>query len=420
MTQTTYQRTLEEKALNLLRYEDYRGRFAAWLVPKYLSPEGAMIYRTIKYLSEKGAKEIPLDVLAQECQRQFPNEDMDGVITAIRKRFPKYAEDSDPKLVVKLFQDYYSNCVANTVCNEMSLELGQRPITTEKLGTWLRELEKTQTVVSDETHITPVQFSDMSDVRLSISAEGTIGTGFAEVDRNLGGGIRPGELGVIGGAPKRGKTTILCNIGAAELSRGFPLVYVSVADIGLTGIKSRFGSVLSGKSTAVHANIPEIGKALRKLDGKLYVADLIHKKVKLSDIDAAISFVKEKHPELRLALIDRAESLFNSNVENPRMEMKNIFEGLRSIAYRHKVAVWADSQADSSSYYKKNVRMGNAAEDKVWKAATLDLWMGVGRDEQDTGLIWLTLEGRRNIPQETHSLRADWDTFRLTEEPYGD
>lgn len=53
-------------------------------------------------------------------------------------------------------------------------------------------------------------------------------TGFPKFDEAFGGGFAPGELHIIQGSPKTGKTTFACNIGANALSMGKTVFHVSL------------------------------------------------------------------------------------------------------------------------------------------------------------------------------------------------
>ena len=54
-----------------------------------------------------------------------------------------------------------------------------------------------------------------------------IPTGITEFDRVLGGGIVPGSLILLGGAPGIGKSTITLDVSMKAANRGIPVLYVS-------------------------------------------------------------------------------------------------------------------------------------------------------------------------------------------------
>ena len=56
---------------------------------------------------------------------------------------------------------------------------------------------------------------------------GRLGTGFGEVDRVLGGGIVPGSVVLLGGAPGIGKSTLLLQLAGHLRERGHGVLYVS-------------------------------------------------------------------------------------------------------------------------------------------------------------------------------------------------
>ena len=52
-------------------------------------------------------------------------------------------------------------------------------------------------------------------------------TGFGEVDRVLGGGLVPGSVVLLGGAPGIGKSTLLLQVAGLLRDRGHGVLYVS-------------------------------------------------------------------------------------------------------------------------------------------------------------------------------------------------
>ena len=54
-----------------------------------------------------------------------------------------------------------------------------------------------------------------------------IGTGLAEFDRAIGGGLVSGSATLIGGDPGIGKSTLLLQVAARIASRGLPVAYIS-------------------------------------------------------------------------------------------------------------------------------------------------------------------------------------------------
>ena len=71
------------------------------------------------------------------------------------------------------------------------------------------------------TLLHPVALREVAD-----SAHERIGTGIAEFDAALGGGIVPGSVILVGGPPGAGKSTLLLQIAALLEQRGGPVVYV--------------------------------------------------------------------------------------------------------------------------------------------------------------------------------------------------
>ena len=71
-------------------------------------------------------------------------------------------------------------------------------------------------------HVAPKTLREVDKVKVN-----RIPTGITEFDRVLGGGIVPGSLILLGGAPGIGKSTITLDVSMKAANRGIPVLYVS-------------------------------------------------------------------------------------------------------------------------------------------------------------------------------------------------
>ena len=83
-----------------------------------------------------------------------------------------------------------------------------------------------------------LDFTDASDLGVTIQGEERIGSGIAELDRVLGGGLVPGALVLVGGDPGIGKSTLLLQALGALAAAGRTCLYVT-AEESLRQVKMR-------------------------------------------------------------------------------------------------------------------------------------------------------------------------------------
>jgi len=119
--------------------------------------------------------------------------------------------------------------------------------------------------------VVAVKLRDVSSGRVA-----RIGSGMAEFDTLLGGGIVPGSLVLLGGPPGAGKSTLLLQIAARLSGAAGPVVYVSGEESAAqTKLRAeRLGA--SGELLLVaETNLREILEALEKVKPRILIVDSI-------------------------------------------------------------------------------------------------------------------------------------------------
>ena len=109
-----------------------------------------------------------------------------------------------------------------------------------------------------------------------VGTEATVrlGTGSAEVDRVLGGGVVPGGFMLLGGDPGIGKSTLLLQI-ASHMSQDGPVLYVTAEESeGQTRMRAeRLGALSANLFLYAHGDIHAIERALVSRTWRLAVVD---------------------------------------------------------------------------------------------------------------------------------------------------
>lgn len=118
------------------------------------------------------------------------------------------------------------------------------------------------------------------------TTEERFSTGFAELDRVLGGGVVPGSMSLLGGDPGIGKSTILLQAARNMAAAGIDVVYIS-GEESLRQIKMR------GK------RIGDISDRLRFLCE--------------TDLDSITETLREEKP--KLAIIDSIQTMYSASVQ---------------------------------------------------------------------------------------------------------
>lgn len=128
-----------------------------------------------------------------------------------------------------------------------------------------------------------------------------IKTGIAEFDNMIGGGIVPGSLTLLGGAPGIGKSTLMLQLSGA-LSKAGTVLYIS-GEESLSQVKSRAERLNISKDNiflASETNLENIISAINKIEPKFLVIDSIQTTYhpELTSAPGSVAQVRECSAEL--------------------------------------------------------------------------------------------------------------------------
>ncbi|WP_026834413.1 DNA repair protein RadA [Eubacterium xylanophilum] len=201
---------------------------------------------------------------------------------------------------------------------------------------------KTSVKVGD---VTPTRYKDITTEK-----EVRTGTGMAELDRVLGGGIVAGSLVLVGGDPGIGKSTLLLQMCRNLSKEGKKVLYAS-GEESLKQIKmrgDRIGEFSDSLFLLSETNMTAVEMAIEKLEPEVVIVDSIQTMYE-ENIDAApgsVSQVREITAVLLRIAKKNSISIFivghvtkEGNVAGPRMlehMVDNVlyFEGDPSASYR--------------------------------------------------------------------------------------
>ena len=136
---------------------------------------------------------------------------------------------------------------------------------------------------------------------VSIKEFQRIKTGIKEFDNMIGGGVVPGSLTLLGGAPGIGKSTLMLQVSAA-LSQNGTVLYIS-GEESLSQVKSRADRLSVKKDNiflASETNLQNIVDAVEKIEPKFLVVDSIQTTYhpELSSAPGTVAQVRETAAEL--------------------------------------------------------------------------------------------------------------------------
>lgn len=202
-------------------------------------------------------------------------------------------------------------------------------------------------------------------------------TGVTHLDNALRGGLARGELGVVLGPPKRGKSTTLINFAFGALVSGFNVVYYTL-EMPEKKVMRRLDDRLAGGKIGMKYQDPELYVKMLKsrnkafIRGKLFVKGYRSRSASVSTIRSHLSMLAARGFRPGLVIVDYADIMRpESRIGEYRHEQAGIYEDLRSLSQEFDVALWTASQTNRSGTEKEIVTITDFGE-SFEKAAIAD------------------------------------------------
>jgi KaiC/GvpD/RAD55 family RecA-like ATPase len=223
----------------------------------------------------------------------------------------------------------------------------------------------------------------------------TFTTGYPYLDWILGGGYSPKTLISLAGAPKVGKSILLCNLASQGVRNGYNVAYVSF-EMSDRKIMKRLGANLLGVKTSEYNRFAEDPRELRnrmktistddpfKTLGSLKVKEFPTSTASVVDVENWLKRVEElKGMKFKLVVLDYINIMRNwrnPNTENTYMKIKQIAEDLRAMAMRNNWTIVTATQFTRGAYSNTDVTLEMISESSGL-IHTVDALVGIIQDE---------------------------------------
>lgn len=241
---------------------------------------------------------------------------------------------------------------------------------------------------------------DTEEWRNSVSLLDVVGTPWRALNGTCGGGLGPGELGVILGKAGGLKTTSLINIGywAAGLIYGYNVLHFSL-EMSEKKILDRYAArvMLSDyKKYRSDTMNSQFKKALRKaakekLRGRIRVKQFPANQVTvegLQDYTSMVAELKGFIPDMIIVDYPALISPKKRSSEARRFEYQEIYNDLRAWAIDWDIPMWVVAQAKTVSYGKYILGKSDIAEDsQIGHIADLLISVNQTKDEEEAGKV---------------------------------
>lgn len=205
------------------------------------------------------------------------------------------------------------------------------------------------------------------------------------LDELIGGGLSPGELGVVIAPPGGGKSMALVKFASTALLSGKKVVYYTL-ELSEEVVGQRFDACLNDiklKSVwdypeYISENLAEIAK----LGGGLKIKEFLEGGVTINTIKAHLKTLEIEGFIPDVIFIDYL-GLMRPLVSyaEKRHALTDVAEGLRNIANNLRVPVWTAHQTNRSAIQEEKINTSHIGE-SLGIIATVDLALGIGRPDE--------------------------------------
>lgn len=275
-----------------------------------------------------------------------------------------------------------------------------------ELLAWMQQ--EVTAIVQGQVDSLPRQMSElllgwMDD--LQARSEGridAIATGLRGVDRALGGGMRRGELIVLGARPSMGKSALTLGWVRAVAQAGLPVLVCSLEDSSNMVISRHVASV--GRAPLEQVRLPQhapdslwdaVAQAVEVL-GKLPVWLDDRPGLSLADVASKVAYIRARAGDCAFVVVDYLQ-LMEDQGESRSNELANIVRGLKNLAKRSNCAVLLLSQLSREA-------------DKTNAPPRLDHLAESGAIEQAADIIGLLFREarRKETPENKHKAQVEF------------
>ena len=212
----------------------------------------------------------------------------------------------------------------------------------------------------------------------------SVSTGWDVIDELMGGGLGPGELGVVMAPSGIGKTWFLSKIACSALQKGKNVLHYSL-ELSESYVGQRYTTILTNIQTSEHKERKdEIIRKIKGTSGRVRIKYYPPQFASSKTIAAHIEKLKQIGFSADLIIIDYADLLKsgNGNRDGLYAELGGIYEELRGLSGEHGIPIWTATQTNRAAI-EHEVIGADSVGDSYKKVQTADFIMSVSRKTKD-------------------------------------
>lgn len=263
------------------------------------------------------------------------------------------------------------------------------------------------------------EYLDGFEIRNKQNSVEKIATGWPILDRCFNGGWERGILATFIAPTGAGKSMFLVNCGAAGISQGLNVLYVT-CEMADYKIGIRFDSYFSGvKINDVAQHGEQIESQVRsQVQGRLFIKEFPTKTATVQTIRSYIQrLIATKNFRPDMLIVDYADLLRGARgYGDKRFELEGTYEELRALAQEFQMITVTADQTNRSGLDMEVVTIGQIGESYA-KATVCDVIMTISRRAEDkqmnSGRLFLA-KSRLGTDGVVYPFSLDTSTVKVT------
>jgi len=247
----------------------------------------------------------------------------------------------------------------------------------------IKDLVDAAMKVGNDTNLGHDYIEDF-DLRADEVERVVVGTDWEPINDLMGGGLGPGELGVVVAPSGVGKTWILSAMGASAVRQGLNVVHYSM-ELSEHYVGQRYDVLFSHIPTAdLKSKHEEVKQKVKGLKGNLLIKYFPPKGVTVKKLQQHIEKMNSMGNKPDVIIVDYADLLLShsNKTDSTYAEQGGVYIDLRGMSGELGIPIWTASQTNRSAIDSEVIEADKIA-DSYAKVMNADFIMSFSRKSKD-------------------------------------
>lgn len=383
--------------------------------------EVRLLYTRIEALHAQTEENLSPAALALDIESSWPEGDERDLLLQMVEYIDE-GEEVPLEALQAMVRKFVSRELLTKASKYIATNLGSQSLDADvALAYCQRAVEISETTAGGVVDLATAGLPGETNLRPAL-----VGLGLSnQLDASLGGGIAAGELGVLLAPPARGKTSLLCMVGARAAQAGRGVLHITL-EISARRVVRRYDQALTGLKSSEMVNAPKTVAAARKqmvkAGGQVHVVDWSYKNVTPNDVRGMVKRLRSEGKKVDMVVIDYLELMTpNPTTDRARRDMRHSYgsmgKDLRAVAVGLELPIVTAWQVNREGSDCHNVELRHVSESwEIIKHADMIVALQQSDGERENRVMRLRILKQRESTERTQVyLHSDLDRMVIRE-----